>query len=94
MSKLVSFSNPRSNSLKPPYLLLPSTFPAIGDPLSHPQLYSTANHLKSDPGPVLGSATVNPTSFAALSASKVRDVVDFTKYYGRCYYELSKARLR
>lgn len=105
-SKLVSFSNPKSNNLKPPYLLLPSIFSfnlnyAIRDPLSHLQLYSTvastsasaANHLKSVPGPVLGSAIVNPTSFAALSASKVRDVVDLAKHYGRCYYELSKARL-
>uniref|UniRef100_A0A5B6YKZ9 Heme O synthase n=1 Tax=Davidia involucrata TaxID=16924 RepID=A0A5B6YKZ9_DAVIN len=40
------------------------------------------------------SATVvEPSSLAAASVSKARDVVDLARHYGRCYWELSKARL-
>lgn len=41
-----------------------------------------------------GSSAVDLSSFAAASVLKGRDVVDMAKHYGRCYSELSKARLR
>lgn len=108
-SKLISSANPnKGNSLKTSYLFLPSIFNvnqsyAIGDLLSRSQFYSAAagtttssvaDSLKPDSNRVFGSAVVNPTSLAALSASKYRDVIDLAKHYGPCYFELSKARLR
>ncbi|KAA8538649.1 hypothetical protein F0562_028157, partial [Nyssa sinensis] len=39
------------------------------------------------------AAVVEQSSLAAASASKARDVVDLARHYGRCYWELSKARL-
>lgn len=107
-SKLISSANPnKGNSLKTSYLFLPSIFNvnqsyAIGDLLSRSQFYSAAagtttssvaDSLKPDSNRVFGSAVVNPTSLAALSASKYRDVIDLAKHYGPCYFELSKARL-
>uniref|UniRef100_M0ZN20 Heme O synthase n=1 Tax=Solanum tuberosum TaxID=4113 RepID=M0ZN20_SOLTU len=40
-----------------------------------------------------GSSAVDLSSFAAASVLKGRDIVDMAKHYGRCYAELSKARL-
>lgn len=40
------------------------------------------------------SSAVDLSSFAAASVLKGRDIVDMAKHYGRCYAELSKARLR
>lgn len=40
------------------------------------------------------SSAVDLSSFAASSVLKSREVVDLAKHYGRCYWELSKARLR
>ncbi|XP_004229507.1 protoheme IX farnesyltransferase, mitochondrial [Solanum lycopersicum] len=39
------------------------------------------------------SSAVDLSSFAAASVLKGRDIVDMAKHYGRCYAELSKARL-
>ncbi|CAN4126038.1 unnamed protein product [Withania somnifera] len=40
-----------------------------------------------------GSSALDLSSYAAASVLKGRDVVDMAKHYGRCYWELSKARL-
>ncbi|CAK9140043.1 unnamed protein product [Ilex paraguariensis] len=53
---------------------------------------------QSDSVRAFGSASsataIDPTSsWPALSVLKARDLVDLTKHYGRCYWELSKARL-
>ncbi|KAK4265681.1 hypothetical protein QN277_026698 [Acacia crassicarpa] len=39
------------------------------------------------------TGAVDLTSFASASASKAREIVDLTRHYSRCYWELSKARL-
>nr|GMD65184.1 protoheme IX farnesyltransferase, mitochondrial [Ipomoea batatas] len=39
------------------------------------------------------SSAVDLSSFAAASVLKSREVLDLAKHYGRCYWELSKARL-
>ncbi|XP_027106744.1 protoheme IX farnesyltransferase, mitochondrial [Coffea arabica] len=85
-SKLVSTANPRNYNY------------AVGSSLFHSQFYSAAasttsfasDSLKSDPSRALGSSFLNTTSLSAFSASKLKDAVN---YYGRCYFELSKARL-
>lgn len=46
-------------------------------------------------GPRAASATaVDLPAAASVSAFKAKEVADFAKHYGRCYWELSKARLR
>ncbi|CAH9085447.1 unnamed protein product [Cuscuta epithymum] len=39
------------------------------------------------------TSAVNLTSLASASVFKSEDVLDYAKHYGRCYWELSKARL-
>ncbi|KAL7233858.1 hypothetical protein ACSBR1_017462 [Camellia fascicularis] len=39
------------------------------------------------------AAAIDASPLAAASVSRVRDVVDLARHYGRCYWELSKARL-
>ncbi|KAK2968493.1 hypothetical protein RJ640_027543 [Escallonia rubra] len=38
-------------------------------------------------------AAIDPMSLGALSVAKARDAVESARFYGRCYWELSKARL-
>lgn len=40
------------------------------------------------------SSVADPSSLASASVSRAREVVDLARHYGRCYWELSKARLR
>ncbi|KAL3537158.1 hypothetical protein ACH5RR_000524 [Cinchona calisaya] len=90
-AKLISSSNLARNY----------NYAIIGSSLfHHSQFYSaaaagtassTSDSLKSESTRVLGSSSlVDTTSLSAFSASKLRDAV---KFYGRCYFELSKARL-
>ncbi|CAL5382535.1 unnamed protein product [Camellia sinensis] len=39
------------------------------------------------------AAAIDASPLAAASVSRARDVVDLARHYGRCYWELSKARL-
>lgn len=95
-SKLLAASK-ASSSLRVPLLhhgvVTRSTSTAAG---SGPESTEAAGSVKlgfssGSPGP----SAVDLSSFAAAaSVLKSRDVVDFAKHYGRCYWELSKARLR
>lgn len=40
------------------------------------------------------TGAMDHTSFVSASASKAREIVDLTRHYSQCYWELSKARLR
>ncbi|XP_016456516.2 protoheme IX farnesyltransferase, mitochondrial [Nicotiana tabacum] len=94
-SKLLAASK-ASSSLRVPLLhhgvVTRSTSTAAG---SGPESTEAAGSVKlgfSSGSP--GSSAVDLSSFvAAASVLKSRDVVDFAKHYGRCYWELSKARL-
>ncbi|XP_043695434.1 protoheme IX farnesyltransferase, mitochondrial [Telopea speciosissima] len=52
---------------------------------------------KSDGGRAFGSASsamdFNTSNLASASVSKARDLAESIRHYGRCYWELSKARL-
>ncbi|XP_028751628.1 protoheme IX farnesyltransferase, mitochondrial [Neltuma alba] len=53
---------------------------------------------KSDGLPAVSASSssagaVDLTSLVSASASKAREIVDLTRHYSRCYWELSKARL-
>ncbi|CAI9103393.1 OLC1v1001860C1 [Oldenlandia corymbosa var. corymbosa] len=72
---------------------------AIGSTVFHSQFYSATSttvassaveSIKSEAGRALGSTVLDTKSLSAFSASKLRDAA---RYYGRCYFELSKARL-
>ncbi|XP_028095182.1 protoheme IX farnesyltransferase, mitochondrial-like [Camellia sinensis] len=39
------------------------------------------------------AAAIDASPLAAESVTRARDVVDLARHYGRCYWELSKARL-
>ncbi|CAI9765108.1 unnamed protein product [Fraxinus pennsylvanica] len=67
-----------------------------------PQSTSAGDTVKwSDAGPGIvnfgahaaSASTADVSSLAASSVLKAKDVADLAKHYGRCYWELSKARL-
>ncbi|KAK9273087.1 hypothetical protein L1049_017894 [Liquidambar formosana] len=73
-------------------------------PLSHGHIYSSIPSTPPSPDSlklgfhksdvIRSFATVtDPSSLASASLSKARDVVVAAQHYGRCYWELSKARL-
>ncbi|XP_052169846.1 protoheme IX farnesyltransferase, mitochondrial [Diospyros lotus] len=88
--KLVSTTNPSSNSAS-----LISPIYAHGFDARPQQFYSTSAPAASPPPssgvmkPVLGKLDW----IRSAGAIGARDVVDSARHYGRCYWELSKARL-
>lgn len=93
-SKLLSSSNPNSGSTFLSSAISTANY-AFGRSLSHSP--SSTGDLKLgfpklDRIPSSGFASSAAT---AIDASlRARDVVDLARHYGRCYWELSKARLR
>lgn len=74
----------RSNSTSPE-----ST--SAADPVNWAQSGPEVRYL----GPrATSSSAFDLPSLAAASALKAKEVADLAKHYGRCYWELSKARLR
>ncbi|PKI50418.1 hypothetical protein CRG98_029168 [Punica granatum] len=49
---------------------------------------------KSDGVRAFASSSATAFDLSSLTSSKARDAVDLARHYGRCYWELSKARLR
>ncbi|KAF7154649.1 hypothetical protein RHSIM_Rhsim01G0145300 [Rhododendron simsii] len=92
-SKLLSFSNPNSGSTFLSSAISTANY-AFGRSLSHSPPSTGDLKLgfpKLDRIPSSGFASSAAT---AIDASlRARDVVDLARHYGRCYWELSKARL-
>jgi len=84
-SKLV-----HSNPYNP---LVSTSYGVVRTPILIPHLYSASSE-SFNLGFPKPDGTVDLSSMAVGSVARVRQVADLARHYSRCYWELSKARLR
>lgn len=72
---------------------LSTSYGVVRTPIPNPHLYSASSE-SFNLGFPKPDGTVDLSSMAVGSAARVRQVPDVARHYGRCYWELSKARLR
>ncbi|XP_059433893.1 protoheme IX farnesyltransferase, mitochondrial [Corylus avellana] len=71
---------------------LSTSYGVVRTPIPNPHLYSASSE-SFNLGFPKPDGTVDLSSMAVGSAARVRQVPDVARHYGRCYWELSKARL-
>lgn len=94
------FLSSSTSNHRPSFLL---SLNGVVRPLSHTHLCTSIPTICPSPDSLKGfqksdtirsfATVIDSSSLDSASVSKTRDVVDAAKHYGRCYWELSKARL-